>query len=348
MRSRVMTMTAVFTIVMAVIALAQKQQGVPVAAVPLVRNWVKYSDPTEGAFTIDMPQGWKVSGRTDRLNALQYRSWAKAVSPDGMTILVINDPTEWSYVVPTPLLAASGFHEGSLYSGGGGTVYRVARYQTGEQFAVTWGQRRLSELCQAIKVMGHYPRLEIGRQINPYSQAFGIFHDVGEAHFTCEKNSIAMTADVLASVVSIRGSYGAIWYAETIQAFYAPTQVAGIAAGLLAHMIASTQINLNWLARNSENAVAVSRAATAENKAISDSIMRSWEARGAVIDRVMQEDSRRRLGIDIYTDSATGTRYTVANNHRYYWVDARGTVLGTDTDTPPGADFHRLSRVPPQ
>ena len=159
---------------------------------------------------------------------------------------------------------------------------------------------------------------------------------------------MAMTAHVFASVISIRGQYGAIWYAEPIEAFYAPTQVAGIAAGLLAHMVASVKLTPAWVARNSDNAVAVSRAAAAANAAISDSIMHSWEARGAAIDRVMQEDSRRRLGIDIYADSATGTKYTVANNHSHYWANANGAVLGTDTDTPPGAAFHRLDRVPPQ
>ena len=348
MRFRVAAMTAVCTVVANVMAFAQMPQGIPVAVVPLVQQWVKYTDPTEGAFTVDMPQGWQVSGRTDRRNALQYRPWAKAVSPDGTTILAINDPTEWSYVVPTPMLAATGFPEGSLYGGGAGTVYTVARYQTGQQFAVTWGQRKLSELCRAIKVTENYPRPEIGQQINPYSRLLGIVHDVGEAHFTCEKNGMAMTADVFASVVSVRGQFGALWWAEVIQTFYAPTQVAGIAAGLFAHMVASGQLNPAWVARNSDNAVAVSRAAAAANAAISDSIMRFWETRGAAIDRVMQEDSRRRLGIDIYADSATGTRYTVANNHRHYWVNAGGTVLGTDTETPPSAAFHRLSGVPPQ
>lgn len=45
---------------------------------------------------------------------------------------------------------------------------------------------------------------------------------------------------------------------------------------------------------------------------------------------------------------ATGTQYTVANTKNYYWAKASGTVVGTDTDTPPDSSFTRLNRVPPQ
>jgi len=50
----------------------------------------------------------------------------------------------------------------------------------------------------------------------------------------------------------------------------------------------------------------------------------------------------------VYADPATGTQYTVANSHRYYCVNASGTVVGTDTDTAPGVSVNRLNRVPPQ
>jgi hypothetical protein len=66
------------------------------------------------------------------------------------------------------------------------------------------------------------------------------------------------------------------------------------------------------------------------------------------MDRVMEEGSRARLGINVYANPATGTQYTVANTHQYYWVNATGAVVGTDTNTAPNASFSRLNRVPPQ
>ena len=62
----------------------------------------------------------------------------------------------------------------------------------------------------------------------------------------------------------------------------------------------------------------------------------------------MEEGSRTRLGIDIYSDPTTGTEYTVGNTSHHYWTDTSGNVVGTDTDDAPGAGYHRLNRVPPR
>jgi hypothetical protein len=326
------------------LAAAQAPTGEPVAAIPLVQNWVGFTDPQEGAFRVEVPQNWNNSGGTARRNALQYRNWVSAISPDGETIVALNDPTEGAYIAPSPLLAMAGLRVGSLYNGGGDLVYTVAPTQSGQQFAVSWGLRKLASLCPGARVTGSRARPDIAQRINAYSRPFGIIHDAGEAAFACNRGGLPMTAYVVASMTYL-GQTG-IWYADGIGAFLAPAPVAGVAAGVLAHMIATLSFNPAWLAHVSNNAAAVARAAAQDNAAISDAIMQGWQTRGAALDRVMAEDSRARLGIDVYADPSTGTRYTVANGHQYYWVNPRGTVVGTDTDTAPDG-FRRLDRVRP-
>ncbi len=325
---------------------AAAQSSAPVASIPLVSNWRKFIDPQEQAFEVDVPQGWKVTGGTVRRNALQYRNWVSAIAPGGATILGLNDPGEWSYVVPTPMLAMAGFGVGSLYNGGGGTLYTVEPYLDGSQFAVRWGGRKLQRLCGSIKLTGSRERPELTGQINAIAGAWGIHHDAGEASFACVKDGMQLSAYALTDVVSISGAAGAIWYAETIVGFLAPSPVAGVAAGLLSHMVKSVRVNPQWVARNSNMSVQVSQIAAKTNAAISDTIMNGWESRGAAIDHVMEEGSRARLGIDIYSDPRTGTKYTVANDHKFYWANPAGVVVGTDTDTAPQG-FSRLARVPP-
>lgn len=320
---------------------ATDQAGAPVAAIPLVEHWTKLRDAQENAFTVDVPQNWKDTGGTARRNALQYRNWVSAISPDGATLIAINDPNEWSYIAPSPMLAAAGLRVGSLYNGGGDTVYTVAPYQSGQQFAVSWGQSRLASICSAVAVTDSRPRPDLAQKIN----AFGIAHDVGEASFTCKRNNLDMTAYALVSMTYLGASSG-IWYADTIVAFLAPTKVAGVAAGVLAHVAKSFEFDLAWLAKVSNDAAALAHAAAQTNAAVSDMIMQGWEARGAAIDRAMDEGSRTRLGIDIYRDPSTGDAYTVANQYKYYWVNPSGTVVGTDTDTPPNG-YRRMDRVPP-
>jgi hypothetical protein len=326
------------------LSMAEAQMAQPVAALPIVQHWVRFVDPQEMAFQVELPQGWQNSGGTARRNALQFRTWVATKSPDGLTIVAINDPREWSYIAPSPLLAAAGFRVGGLYNGGGGTVYTIAPRQSGQQYSASWGLRRLAELCSGAHVVESRSRPDLAGRINLYSRPFGIIHDVGEATFVCQKDNMPMTAYALASM-SYLGQTG-IWYYDGLAAFLAPAPVSGLAAGVLAHMVGSFQINPQWLARVSNTAADVARAAAQSNAAISDSIMRGWEARGATYDKIMEAGSRERLGMDIYTDPGTGTEYIVAAGHNYYWANPQGRVVGTDTDTAP-AGFSRLTHAPP-
>ena len=331
-------------------AWGQRPAGHPVAAIPVVRHWQLFTDPNEGAFQLEMPQGWKLSGGTARRSALQYRAWASATSPDGSTMLIINDPEEQNYITPSPMLAATGFRAGSLYNAGAGNTYLVAPYKSGVQFAVSWGQRRLNNYCTSIKLTNSRSRPELSKTINGLARGAGITYDYGEAAFSCQRNGVAMTASVLVRTLlaGVGGPQGGIWLADAIEAFVAPAPVAGVAAGLLAHMIKTNRTNQAWAARQSQTTMEVARINAQANIAISDSIMSGWEQRGATMDRVMEQGSRARLGIDIYSDPVTGIEYTVGNSNRYYWTNAGGDVVGTDTIDPPGPAFRRLNRVPPQ
>ncbi|HWK94159.1 MAG TPA: hypothetical protein VNR39_01935 [Pseudolabrys sp.] len=319
----------------------------PVAALPLVRDWVRFTDPQERAFSVDVPRLWKVEGGTARWNALQYRFWLRAASPDGNTILAINDPAEPFFVVPTSTLAGAGFHEGSDYSPTGVTFYKVARYRDGAQYSASWGEAKLASLCESVRLVSSRPLPELSQLTNRYAAAVGMHRDEGEAAFSCRRHGVAMTAYVQTSINSIGNQAGGMWWADQIVGFLAPAPVSGMAAGLLAHMLRTAQLDPAWSERQLGTNAAVSRITTANNAAISDIIMRGWAERGAVIDRVMEEGSRARLGIDVYADPATGTEYVVGLGNNYYWTNAAGQVVGTDTDIAPYG-WRRLSRVPPR
>jgi hypothetical protein len=321
--------------------------GKSVAAIPIVRHWQVFSDPNEGAFQIEVPQGWRVGGGTARRSALQFRLWATAISPDGYTILSVNDPQAIYYIAPSPMLSSGGFSMGSVYSPGGGNAYVVAPYQSGSQFAAYWGGGKLSSFCTSVTIVGSRERPDLSQRVNAITASLGIYYDFGETTFSCNRNGVPMTANFMVSTLIIGGSVG-MWMPDTIESFVAPAPVAGLAAGILAHMVKSHQVNPTWAMGQSETTAAVSRITAQTNNYISDTIMSGWEQRGATIDRVMEEGSRTRLGIDIYSDPTTETEYTVGNTSNHYWTDAAGNVVGTDTDNAPGAGYRRLNRVPPR
>lgn len=321
----------------------------PVSAIPMPTHWQIFRDPNEGAFQLEMPQGWKMLGGTARRSALQLTLWAQAVSPDGATVIALNDPNEPVRITPGPMLDATGFHEGSVYNAGAGNAYLVARYVSGAQFAAAWGMKQLNSFCAAIRVVGTRPRPDLSQQINALVGASGITFDYGEATFSCSRNGVPIMADALVRTMLARvGGPGGIWQPDAIVAFAAPAPVAGVAAGIVAHMIKTVQINPSWAMSVSRTTAEISQINAQANAAVSDSIMSGWEQRGAIMDRVMAQDERVRLGIDVYSDPVTGTEYTVNNSNRYYWTDAGGNILGTDTADPPGPAFRQLNRVPPQ
>lgn len=311
----------------------------PVATLPSIQ-WQKFVDPQEGMFSMDAPAAWRVSGGLARRNALQYWPWLAAVSPDGNTILAFGDPTLQSYVLPTPILAATGFREGSVYSPGS-TVYIVSRYVPGPDFAVLYAERQLPHFCTDIQPTSRGERADMAARIGT-----GTRTTAGEARFACRKDGAEMAAYVFCATSEVSQGGIGFWYPSFLFAYLAPKPLAGIAEQMVAHMLGTIAVNPQWLAAQTGTSMAVSRITTGTGHAISDTIMQGWQARNATIDRMMEEGSRARLGIDIYANPATGTRYTVANTHNYYWVDPQGRVVGTETNTPP-AGFAPLQRVPP-
>jgi hypothetical protein len=64
----------------------------------------------------------------------------------------------------------------------------------------------------------------------------------------------------------------------------------------------------------------------------------------------MDEIDRRRsnviLGVEDVIDPVTGRQIKIESGSEYYWIDHRGTIVGTQTDTRPNLDFRQLIRLP--
>ena len=45
-------------------------------------------------------------------------------------------------------------------------------------------------------------------------------------------------------------------------------------------------------------------------------------------------------------DPATGSSFKVENGSNYYWIDDRGSIVGTDTSTQPSVDFRQIVALP--
>src|SRR6202451_3693400 len=73
-------------------------------------TWVKFTDPLEQAFTLEVPQGWTVKGGMFRLGYSDHREMVDMTSPDGKINIRLGDLSIPPYFLPHQL-----HHEGEVY-----------------------------------------------------------------------------------------------------------------------------------------------------------------------------------------------------------------------------------------
>ena len=79
-------------------------------------DYVRWQDPKENAFSVEVPRGWSVTGGMFRFAPVDTRGAVELTSPDGQIRITSGDAEISTHTVPTQILAMTGFREGSWYS----------------------------------------------------------------------------------------------------------------------------------------------------------------------------------------------------------------------------------------
>ena len=81
---------------------------------PRAPELVRWMDPTERAFTVNVPKDWRISGGTQRNSSIDARNWVEAESPDGKITVRVDDPSILPRQVPHPAYYRLGWYEGRV------------------------------------------------------------------------------------------------------------------------------------------------------------------------------------------------------------------------------------------
>jgi hypothetical protein len=331
-------------------AVAASSQPVAGKASGAIIMFAPWRDPNEGAFTLNVPQGWQVSGGTVRNSAMDPRHTLRAVSPDGGMQILMGDINLIPREVPNQMLAFAGIREGQVTQGAWGGPLLVARYQTGEQFAQSYIR---STLCRQARITASSTLPEATRQLNQqavaYARATGapVQAGVGEATFRCGTQSGYVRA---ATLVGGPPNGAQVWGVLELSGFVVadPAQ-AGFARYVLNTVVSSLQMDPQWEARQAQatrdvtgavtraqQQMAASLAQHARQEARSNQIdvMSVWENKNKSHDAAMQHDADARRGTTTAVDPIHGSR-TVSNDYNYLWTRPDGSIAGTNTTTPP-------------
>jgi len=334
------------------------------ATKPSTMRWVRFVDPNEHAFTIDVPAGWRVTGGSRRMSTVEIRSGVQAISPDGAIDLFYGDLGIPIFTVPSPLLARAGLRQGMTYNPGYGQQLLIMPYYNGEAFAAQWGGRRVARDCAGVSRVGARPRPDMSRGIDQVYAAYGIRTSIlaGEAQFGCTLRGAPAVGYVFAATELVRSQMSTLWDVKSALGFVAARPRAAAAYALLGRMVASFAIDPGWAARQQQTAAQTSRAVAQTNQVVSNAIIQNGRTLAATSDMIVKGGQARSnatfnaiegydenavRGTSTYVNPETGTAKTLDNGYAHQYINNSGQVLGTNSEKVPGPGWTEMQRVPP-
>lgn len=310
-----------------------------VAAARVPPSWVTYVDPTEHAFTLDVPTGYRVQGGTVRVTRIDPRLDIRATSPDGGVSIHLGDPSIPNFGEPNAWR-----REGTTYQLSGGQRLLIARYTPGVEFAYRYGQRLMQSICAK-------PELKAARPVpNPprfsYWASAGTTVISGEAYFLCPDQGKVGYAFVSTAETHMQGS--ATWVVPEVMSFVASKPQAGAAFSMIQHMYYSVVVDQNWLAQllraqgaYGDQSYANFKAQLAADAQQMRRIDAAQQSNFQAIDNIIS-------GITPTVDRTTGERHDVMNaTGDYHWVDGQGHTVTTKSYIAPGPFDHPLQPIQP-
>jgi len=307
----------------------------PVPSAParaVVSGYTRMNDPIEQAFTVEVPSGWRSEAGLARLGLVHINPYVRALSPDKMTYLLFGEPTMPSFAPPTDIGMKLGIREGSLSSNGLDRVL-VWHYLSGIQFARTYGQMALGQLCRDLKFVSVQERPDLASTMDKLlptvipSRSSG-----GEAVFSCMHNRQEMTARVEA--VTRTTQDGVLWGPLLVQGLIAPKSQSNVAQMALNHIGGSIQFSPAW--NQKQNALTQQA-----NQAINARVAQQERQQAAFIEKLNAVDQNFQdvdeliTGNSHYKDPRTGQGYFLNNANPFKWKDDYGRIVGTQTNNPP-------------
>ena len=211
-------------------------------------QYAKFTDPKEGAYSIEVPAGWKTEGGLFRFHSLDIRAATESVSPGGQMGVFLGDARYGPLVEPMPY-----FPEGSVYVPYG-LKHLVRSFAHG---AVICREFLLSKVAQVC------PNLQIAEVKDLPDQVPKFIRDDqslarvtwGDVSFRCGEQTQPKTGRCMAGTEQWKTSAPSMprsWKVFFLGAYFAPPEKESLAESIYGHMLGSTQGNPRWQAMQSQ------------------------------------------------------------------------------------------------
>lgn len=318
--------------------------GIRLAAqAPAGIQFVRWVEPAERAFSIEIPKGWSASGGVKWHSPIDPQAFLRVKSPDGKTTAFIGDPEILSRQVPTPAgRMQAGVGEGQVFRTPSGGPAKLERYLTGLQYAQQHGA---SQLCQAPTWVNASDQPEVSRSmaaaIAPEVRKYNLTAtaNAGEATFTC-----GPTLGAVAATTVLVGAGGPIqvWTVYRVAGFSADPLNSMEARLVMEHMMSTLVIDSAWQTALDQRTMKITGAVISMQNAATQSALAASRQQNETLARLNRPNtfSPSRSGTGAGTSSgssrssngnvrlcdAIGRCKTVSDVADSYYMDHSGNV----------------------
>jgi hypothetical protein len=301
-------------------AQASKEDTTPAQSAQAVAlDYVSFQDSTEGAFTVQVPRGWKVNGGVARkFSTVAPAMYLEMVSPNGVRVF-FGDADIPPFTEPQGMVMPMAV--GSWYSPGYGTRMMVMPYQHGVQFAESYLQRTMSRALGQVRVVNRDDQTNQLAAMERAANQGGlarIRYTGGEIAFESAQGIGTVGAVTqLTSMPSI--SAGGLWNVQALWGWSASREQAAVANTAIQHLGNTFRINPQWMAASLRHTAEVSRIVTETNAQISQIISDSYWSRQRSLDRTNRKFSDYIRGVQRVRDPDTGEEFEAVAGSNFYW-----------------------------
>ncbi len=333
--------------------------GAPVsgAASPAL-TYTTWVEPNEGAYSAEVPKGWRITGGVIRPSPLRLLDPVDMTSPDGQVYAFSGDRGLQLYKTPTQMELQLGMTEGSR---NGEAI--LMRYTPAHDMIADYARGRLSASCGEIKPGKVQSEDKLAAEANRQLQgdiAPGQFVrvDVATVEFTCGDGRVGMV-QLSTLITGAQPSYGmegfGIWSVAGVAGFVSPRERAVEAGNAAIHLLASRKVNRQWQRGNAEMVAQINtisrQAADDMSRRIADRYAvissTSTPGSGAPSDDLSRRWQNSTLDQTDVVDQSTGQSYKVDSGASYYWINQQGTaIVGTNDPSQPTVDFYAMTQLP--
>ncbi len=310
-------------------------------------TWTKFEDPSEQAFTVEVPQGWTVHGGLYRLGYSDYRPMIDLISPDGSINIRSGD-----VAVPTYFLPTQNHREGELADLGAQAQGIYARYRSGKEYAGLYALSHFKSVCHTLTPM-EVDQTPPGKK-DPNAAADSAQNTAGAIGYACDANGKSRDAYVYARTVLSSN----LWQVKALISYIAPADQVQLARDIIRHLSETFQVSQKWVQyQNQMDQEGYQYQVARQKQRLAElgQQVQQFEAKMQGMRDQVNAFERRQAAqaaqVESFTNTLTGLTPTIdplngskrldwIGPNSGYWINGQGTVVNSNLS--PGAGFHQL------